>query len=51
MYSAVIQDIMVNWGKEIRFTLNKDLLNRMENIPPVEQTESELFQLSRAIKD
>ncbi|KAH0793504.1 RasGEF domain containing protein [Histomonas meleagridis] len=51
MYASVIQEIMVNWGKEIRFTLNEELLNRIKNIPPVDQSESELFQISQTIKD
>lgn len=49
-YAAVLNDIMVPWGKDMVFYLHEDLLKRIQNIPPVDLSESELFQLSQKLK-
>ncbi|OHS99203.1 RasGEF domain containing protein [Tritrichomonas foetus] len=49
-YANVLNDIMVPWGKDMVFYLNEDLLKRIQNIPPVELSESELFQRSQKLK-
>ena len=49
MFSEVMLEILKPWGKNIKFVLNKDLLSNIESIPPIEQTQSEIFQISQNI--
>jgi hypothetical protein len=50
-YSQTMEDVMSPWGAELKFVLNQELFTRIRSIPPVDQSEAELFQRAQAIKD
>lgn len=50
MYSAVMDEIIKPWGKEIRFTLNENFLKRIKTIPPIETSDSELYQKAKELE-
>ena len=47
-YASVLNEIMVPWGKDMVFYLHEDLLKCITTIPPVELSESELFQKAQS---
>lgn len=50
MYSEVMDDIIKPWGKEMRFTLNEELVKRIRNHPPIEISDSDMFQRSQLLE-
>jgi hypothetical protein len=50
-YSQTMEDVMSPWGAEFKFVLNQELFTRIRSIPPVDQSEAELFQRGQLIKD
>jgi hypothetical protein len=46
-----MEDVMAPWGAELKFVLNQDLFTRIRSIPPIDQSEAELFQRAQLIKD
>jgi hypothetical protein len=50
-YSQTMEDVMAPWGAELKFVLNQELFTRIRSIPPVDETETELFQKAQQIKE
>jgi hypothetical protein len=50
-YSITMEDVMAPWGAELKFVLNQELFTRIRSIPPVDQTDAELFQKAQQIKE
>jgi hypothetical protein len=46
-----MEDVMSPWGAELKFILNQELFTRIRSIPPVDQTDAELFQKAQQIKE
>ena len=50
-YSQIIAEINSDWGSEIKFILNPELFRRITGITPVEDTEAELFQMAKELRE
>ena len=50
IYSSIMLDVMQEWGKDIRFIINKRILLKIRQIPPPEMSDAEAYQTSIKIE-
>jgi hypothetical protein len=50
-YSQTMEDVMAPWGAELKFVLNQELFTRIRSIPPIDQSEAELFAKAQLLKE
>ena len=50
IYSSIMLDVMQEWGKDIKFIINKRILLKIKQIPPPEMSDAEAYQLSTKIE-